>query len=1418
MRALIFSLIAVILVLPGTVFSQTYIAGSYGDAIWTIAGSPYIVTGTAFFETLTIEPGVEVYFDAYAELRIEENIAINGTPEDSVIIRNGATHWEEIWLGTTSGAWFLLHDINYTIFEGGDNSGWHGIIYCERGDLSFRNCTFRNMNGTVINMNGQIVNVLDCDFYNNSSNINMVRSGDHDNAIIRDCRFYNNNCSNGIIYLRCYWNPVDRTAVVSNCEFYNNVCDFCLSLENGTVSNSVFYETTSTGQPVFQPFTSPPIEYPCYIQNCIVWGCDSVAYDTEMIDIQYSDIEVPFPGVGNISIDPMFCDPANGDFSLLPGSPCIDAGNPGGFWYDDNGTRADMGKDGGSGFVPIPTQIEFPPAYFGEEMSLPFYFYNLNDFDAEILSTYFTSPENFSFELDSASTLLSPLERAKYVVTFTCPGYEQSTDMVVVSPQFIAEDTASVHLHGMPVEYTPVSGVWTVENSPYIYYDNIIVPDGEQLVIEPGVTVKIAYDKVFKIEGNLQALGAEGDSILLMQVYDPWVASWGGLWFNEADGENLLKYVKIWNATGCGGNGYNGGAIHAFQTDISLSNSIIYNSFTGYPPEWNIINGAAIYALECPHVSVDNTLMNFCFVDEKGGGIYAENCPDISINNSTFYHLDAGHYGGGIYLKNSIVEIDSCWFEYMRLDFSGITGITIYMENTIADITRCILVRNDNDAQSTSAVVTMTDSCQVTFDHSDICYNIGWSGHAFHLIDDNSTLNISNSIFYDIDSFVLQPISGTLNMSYSIAPTIWPGVGNLFGDPLITNACLLTSSSPCIDAGDPNYPLDPDSTRSDMGAFYYESGGAVSGPISGVWTAENSPYLIGNNAYIPAGDTLRMLPGTVVEFTGSYTLNVCGTLLIEGEADDSVSIYGVIWPSLSQLYFSSTQTQSHLQYGYFNDFGINMGPMPTIIHRCQLNHCPINAAISSGNVLTESTLDNDAHRMELITGGSDWTMIGNYLDNDYSAFYEPAVTMGICSASGTFIANTIHCSASSSGGEWCYAIAKGFLNCEGTFAHNYVSVYAIGGFYSSDQDAAFDECSGTCRHNCISAHDYGIYNFSGELFNNTIRNASYGIKNYNGTVRNSIFYNCSTYGIDGTCVVRYSSAFDCGSPYSSSVTVGPGNIYEDPLLVNTWYLDPNSPCIDAGDPDPFYNDPDGTRDDMGANYFDQGAAFATIALNPYGAPIQIPANGGSFDFNIEIQNNGVNQVTGNVWCNVVLPNGTLSGPLLGPTNLTLPGGFIGDRDRTQTVPAAAPEGEYIYRGLLGLYPDTIWDMDTFVFEKLPTGEGMPVEGWLNTGEPFEEWIINRESAALPKSYALEPAYPNPFNPTTTISYALPSASPVRLTVYDLQGRTVAKLVDGMRDAGVHEVTWDAMGFASGIYFCRIEAGEFEAVRKLMLVK
>ena len=79
-------------------------------------------------------------------------------------------------------------------------------------------------------------------------------------------------------------------------------------------------------------------------------------------------------------------------------------------------------------------------------------------------------------------------------------------------------------------------------------------------------------------------------------------------------------------------------------------------------------------------------------------------------------------------------------------------------------------------------------------------------------------------------------------------------------------------------------------------------------------------------------------------------------------------------------------------------------------------------------------------------------------------------------------------------------------------------------------------------------------------------------------------------------------------------------------------------------------------------------------------------------------------------------------------------------------------------------------------------------------------------------------FPNPFNPSTVLSYLLQDASYVNLTVYDNTGRQVAELVDDWRDAGVYELTFDASSLPSGIYFARIEAGNFTAARKLVLVK
>ena len=105
-----------------------------------------------------------------------------------------------------------------------------------------------------------------------------------------------------------------------------------------------------------------------------------------------------------------------------------------------------------------------------------------------------------------------------------------------------------------------------------------------------------------------------------------------------------------------------------------------------------------------------------------------------------------------------------------------------------------------------------------------------------------------------------------------------------------------------------------------------------------------------------------------------------------------------------------------------------------------------------------------------------------------------------------------------------------------------------------------------------------------------------------------------------------------------------------------------------------------------------------------------------------------------------------------------------------------------------------------------------------TGGDVVTSIGRPENTFVPSGFKLYQNYPNPFNPTTTISYSLQKAGPVKLRVYDVLGRLAATLVNEQQKAGMHTIRFNASRLASGVYFYRISTSDFIQTKKLLLLK
>jgi hypothetical protein len=170
---------------------------------------------------------------------------------------------------------------------------------------------------------------------------------------------------------------------------------------------------------------------------------------------------------------------------------------------------------------------------------------------------------------------------------------------------------------------------------------------------------------------------------------------------------------------------------------------------------------------------------------------------------------------------------------------------------------------------------------------------------------------------------------------------------------------------------------------------------------------------------------------------------------------------------------------------------------------------------------------------------------------------------------------------------------------------------------------------------------------------------------------------------------------------------------------------------------------------------------------------------------------------------------------------------------------AATSGGHIYAGMVGrgVYQSTdngtTWrSWSTGIAETTVTAILInPTSGYLyaatTTGafyksvnpdptvSPGEE---TTQPVTIPVLATLEQNYPNPFNPTTNIPFTLRENSYTTLVIYDMLGKEVARLVDGMVTAGRHDIRWDASSVASGVYFYRLQTPSVVTTGKLTLIR
>ena len=509
-----------------------------------------------------------------------------------------------------------------------------------------------------------------------------------------------------------------------------------------------------------------------------------------------------------------------------------------------------------------------------------------------------------------------------------------------------------------PVQTTSgiLSSVETLWSGVIHITDDITVPQGHTLTVAPGTLVLINGTSTpldengvdIQVHGAVAALGT-ADQPITLTAADP-AAPWGQV-SHAASAPSIYEYVNVTRAGHSPHQGHTdkGPAIRTTDSDVTFNHA----SITDIAGKTMMATGSDLVFTHCllgrsvmgPEITRTGLLFQDSHILEMLG-IYRED--NITDDNDGIYLHNQGA-GQTIELTRSVLA---------RGDDDGIDTASCTV--SLAD---CIIRDFGDKGISVSGGTTHVEGALITGNHIGVETKVGQASttlnhvtivdndRSVRLMSSGKSLAIMNSIIRGHSDSVYSDDPSQAVVTFSNIGHAWPGPGNTQDDPLFVDAAAgdyrLQAGSPCINAGDPSAPADPDGTPTDQGYYITQAVNPID-PYAltqdTVWDAQGSPYDIQSNLTVPQGITLTILEGVAVRFSPNTRITIQGRLQARGTEQHRIHFTrSGASGSWGGLQFKNTRqdnvlTHCLLEYAQTNDGMIGVENTTLLLEHVTLDH------------------------------------------------------------------------------------------------------------------------------------------------------------------------------------------------------------------------------------------------------------------------------------------------------------------------------------------------------------------------------------------------------------------------------------------------------------------------------------------------